>query len=81
MIELSIILTISVVLNIFFFFYLRWLLKNFTFLSENIQNLLETVETFSNHLGAVHELEMFYGDETIQNLIQHTRYLKDYFDD
>ena len=72
MIELTIIL-ISVGLNIFFVFYLRWLLKNFTFLSENTQNLLETAENFSNHLSAVYELETFYGDETLQNLLTHTR--------
>ena len=26
-------------------------------------------------------MEMFYGDETLQSLIQHTKYLKEYFDD
>ena len=60
-------------LNIFFIFYLRWLLKNFTFLSENVYNLLESVETFSNHLSAVYELETFYGDETLQNLLTHAK--------
>ena len=57
----------------FFIFYLRWLLKNFTFLSDNVYNLLETVETFSNHLSGVYELETFYGDETLQNLLTHAR--------
>ena len=73
MTELIIILAISIVLNVFFAFYLRWLLKNFTFLSENTHNLLETAETFSNHLSAVYELETFYGDETLQNLLMHAR--------
>jgi len=73
MIELIILLVISVVLNIFFALYLRWLLKNFTFLSENTHNLLETAETFSNHLSAVYELETFYGDETLQNLLTHAK--------
>ena len=73
MIELTIVLVISVIINIFLFLYLRWLLKNFTFLSDNVYNLLETVETFSNHLGAVYELETFYGDETLQNLLLHAK--------
>ena len=73
MVELTVILTISAGLNIFFIFYLRWLLKNFTFLSESIHNMLESVETFSNHLGAVYELETFYGDETLQNLLTHAK--------
>ena len=66
-------LIISVVLNIFFAFYLRWLLKNFTFLSDNIYNLLETTQAFSDHLSAVYELETFYGDETLQNLLTHAK--------
>ena len=73
MVELIVAITVSVGLNIFLFFYLRWLLKNFTFLSENVYNLLETVETFSNHLSGVYELETFYGDETLQNLLTHAK--------
>tara|TARA_R100001129_G_C5101954_1_gene184552 strand:+ start:112 stop:447 length:336 start_codon:yes stop_codon:yes gene_type:complete len=72
MIEWVIIL-ILLSLNVFFFFYLRWLLKNFTFLSENIHSLLESVDTFSNHLSGVYELETFYGDETLQNLLTHAK--------
>jgi len=73
MVELIVALTASVALNIFLFFYLRWLLSNFTFLSENVYNLLESAETFSNHLSAVYELETFYGDETLQNLLTHAK--------
>ena len=75
MIELVgvIILTISVILNLFFAFYMRWLLINFNFLSENIVNLLDTAENFSNHLAAIHELETFYGDETLHNLLKHSK--------
>tara|TARA_R110000824_G_scaffold275903_1_gene464486 strand:- start:221 stop:562 length:342 start_codon:yes stop_codon:yes gene_type:complete len=60
-------------LNVFFVFYLKWLLKNFSFLSENVYSLLESVDTFSNHLSAVYELETFYGDETLQNLLLHAK--------
>ena len=70
MIETTILIT-SAALNIFFVFYLRWLLKNFTFLSENTRNLFETAENFSNHLKAVYELETFYGDETLKVLLDH----------
>ena len=73
MIELITILTISVALNVFFAFYLKWLLKNFTFLSDNVYSLFETVESFSNHLSGIYELETFYGDETLQNLLAHAR--------
>ena len=73
MVELTIILIISAALNVFLALYLRWLLKNFTFLSNNVVNLLETLEAFSDHLSGVYELETFYGDETLQNLLTHAR--------
>ena len=76
MIEIFVILAL-LGLNVFFVFYLKWLLKNFTFLSDNVYNLLESVEAFSNHLSGVYELETFYGDETLQNLLTHAKQLTD----
>ena len=40
-------------------------------------NILETVENFSGHLSAIYELETFYGDETLQNLLKHSRQVVD----
>jgi hypothetical protein len=73
----TMILIISILFNIFFVFYTRWLLKNLSFLSENIVNVLETIEIFSTHLSAIHELEIFYGDDTLQNLIKHSKQVVD----
>lgn len=79
MIEVIIIiaLIVSISLNVLCGFYVRWLLKNFNFLSDNMMNVLETAETFSGHLSAIHELEMFYGDETLQNLLKHSKQVVD----
>ena len=73
MIEITVALILSIALNVFLFLYLRWLLRNFTLLSESVQNTAGTIETFSNHLSAVYELETFYGDETLQNLLKHAK--------
>ncbi len=72
MIVLSILFTLSLTINIFFVIYLRWLLRKFAFLSENIGDMISSMSTFSNHLEAIHELEAFYGDTTLGNLIQHS---------
>tara|TARA_R100001082_G_C4361290_1_gene159499 strand:- start:580 stop:918 length:339 start_codon:yes stop_codon:yes gene_type:complete len=72
-VAITIILVLSILLNVLCGIYIRWLLKNFNFLSENVKNILETVETFSNHLSAIYELETFYGDETLQNLLAHSK--------
>ena len=48
--------------------------------SETIGDLFEDIGNFSSHLENVHSLETFYGDETLQNLIRHSRDLLDEFD-
>ena len=53
--------------------YLRWILKKMAFLSENIGDLLSSLGGFSKHLEAIYELETFYGDVTLKNLIQHSK--------
>ena len=73
MIILIILLTLSVGINIFLITYLRWLLKKFAFLSENIEDLLSSINGFSKHLESIYELETYYGDSTLKNLIQHSQ--------
>ena len=69
---MTIILIISILINIFFVVYLRWLLKKLMFLSENILGLLQSLGLFSKHVSSVYGLETFYGDETLQNMLRHT---------
>ena len=78
---LSTILIVSLVGNLLFLWYVRELLKRMWTLTGSKKDLWGTIDNYSDHLKAVYEMEMFYGDETIQGLIQHTRYLKDYFED
>ena len=78
---LTLALIISFLGNVLFLWYVRELLKRMWTLTSTKTELWSTIENYSDHLKAVYEIEMFYGDETIQILIQHTRYLKDYFDD
>ena len=58
MIEVTI-LVVSIILNVFLFLYLRWLLKNFTFLSESMQSLLESADAFS---GDEEQLEDLFNE-------------------
>lgn len=66
-------LYLSVVLNIVFIWYLKTNLTALDEVREDLLGTLETVESFSNHLDQLHELESFYGDETLQALINHSR--------
>jgi len=75
MITLIILLVLSIGINIFLITYLRWVLKKLVFLSENIGDLLSSISAFSKHLEGIHELETYYGDLTLKNLIRHSKQL------
>tara|TARA_R110000824_G_C15216854_1_gene677176 strand:+ start:98 stop:508 length:411 start_codon:yes stop_codon:yes gene_type:complete len=81
---LGIILSLSIGVNIFLFWYLRRLLAKFIFISGNLNDLVKMINVYQNHLKQVYSMEMFYGDETLEHLMTHTRdlseILKDYED-
>ena len=80
-VALSIIFLISILLNVFLLVYLRYLLPRIYFVSENINSLVKSVVEFRDHLNAVHELERFYGDETLGTLLAHSVGLVEVLDD
>lgn len=62
---------VSIFINIFLMFYVKWLFKSLEVINMDIESLLEKINNFSTHLTEVHEMEMFYGDQTLQTLMQH----------
>ncbi len=72
---------ISAFLNIFLIWYCRNLMVSLYDVSENMQALVEEVLLFDQHLNSVHEMETFYGDETLGNLIRHSRGLTETLED
>ena len=69
---LSAILLVSIVFNIGIFVYARAAIARLLAVSEELGDLQQLVTSFANHLQSIHELEMFYGDETIKHLVEHT---------
>ena len=45
-----------------------------------MDEMIGAIASFTNHLSTVYEMEMFYGDETLQYLLQHARDLTKVFD-
>lgn len=82
MIILILILLVSLALNVLLSWYSLRSTKQLLFVSENVTELHERLEEFDGHIKFLYELEMFYGDETIKNLIRHSRdllkYMKQY---
>jgi hypothetical protein len=66
-------LVLSASINVFLLFYVRWLLKNLTYVSENMDGLWVSLREFSHHVQMLHETDMFYGDSNLQALIEHSR--------
>jgi hypothetical protein len=75
LILLLILLTISTILLGWFCYKLVFRLN---FVSDNIVELYERLQEFDQHINFIYELEMYYGDETLKNLIRHSRDLRNY---
>lgn len=65
----------SVSANFIAFYYIRVVLGRLLDVGENLEDLSKMVASYRNHLSSVYEMEMFYGDETLKFLIEHTRSL------
>ena len=59
---------------VFLVSYIRFLLKQLTFVSTNLTELNNEAISFAAHLKSVYELEAFYGDETLNGLLEHSMY-------
>lgn len=70
---LSILLVVSVLINILLVWYIKKMLKQLLFTSDNIGDLQISMNEFASHLESIHELEMFYGDSTLEGLITHSK--------
>lgn len=74
-------LILSIIGNFFGAWYIRRLLVKVLFVSQNLTDLVDLLETYRNHLRKIYSMEMFHGDETIKFLIQHTNSLLDVLED
>ena len=63
----------SLIFNGVMFWYLRKLTQRLTFIYQNIGDVSEIIANYRVHLKSVYQMEMFYGDETLQHLLDHTR--------
>jgi len=65
------VLAISILVNVVFIFYSRWLIGILRAREEDVNVLADNVAQYVGHVKAVHEMEMFYGDQTLKGLIEH----------
>ncbi len=66
---------LSALINVLFLFYVKWLLSIIKTISEDLELLSVKISDYVTHVDSLHELEMFYGEPTLQMLMEHGREL------
>ena len=64
-------ISFSLLINLASFWYIYNIIKKHRIIFEITDNLLINLEDFLAHLKALYELETYYGDETLKELIVH----------
>lgn len=65
----------SVVINFAFIAYAVYAARLNAKLEQDLQEIYDQIDDFTNHVENLHSLEMYYGDQNLQNLIDHSRQL------
>jgi hypothetical protein len=70
------IITLSIALGLAVW-YVRSLLRVMYQMTVDVQQMEDKMVEFSKHLDNVYEMEMYYGDETLGQLIRHSKEVVD----
>jgi hypothetical protein len=57
------------------------LLKKIYYITDTIDEINNRINAFTLHLSSVYNLNTFYGDETLHNLLKHGKELNSFIDD
>ncbi len=68
---LSASLSLSVIFNLGIAAYARSAITRLLLVSEEMGDLQDMINAFARHVKSVYELEMFYGDATLEHLMNH----------
>jgi hypothetical protein len=78
---LMLILLVSFAINVLLFVYSRNVAQKLVLISSEIDDMRAAAASFASHVKQVYELEMFYGDQTLQALMDHARSFREYMDE
>lgn len=77
---LEILLFVFIVLTFMLAFYSVRLARRMFVVGTNLEALYNMMYAFRTHVEQIHESEMFYGDQTLQALINHSKEMLDEMD-
>jgi len=58
---------------VFFGLYIKYLIKQIKNITSDVVVIREFISDYELALKSIYETEMFYGDATLQSLVEHTR--------
>jgi hypothetical protein len=64
---------LSIIANVGMVWYIIMSHREYRELENDIEDLVQKTFDLEEHLISVHQMEMFYGDPTLQSLIEHTK--------
>ena len=68
---LIICLVLSIALNLMLLWYIRNLIKYLDLSNKNIRKIFSSLVEFEDHLDQVYNMDIFYGDSTLESLLKH----------
>ena len=73
-----IILLLSIVLNVLLVWYVRKVQTEYIlFIRDNLEALTNMHTEFNEHLEVVNNMEMYFGDQTLVGLLEHSKFVKE----
>ena len=66
-------LSASIVVVVILIWYIKKLTTELNTISNYFDDFYVQINAYENHIDQIHGLEMFYGDQTLQGLIKHSR--------
>ena len=79
--EISIVMGVALLISVAFNFVLLrlaiWQSRDLADVSDNLGDLVEILKNYGEHLRKVYSLDSFYGDETLEFLMQHTNAVRE----
>ena len=76
-----VLLVLSLSLNILLIWFLRGLTSRLVLVSENMSDLVDHLVRYGSNLKSVYDMELYYGDETIKGLVEHTQMILEVLSD
>ena len=81
----TIILILSLALNVLLIWYVRKVrVEYILYLGDNLEELAYMHSEFTDHIEEIYNMEMFYGDESLSKLLEHSKFVsertKEYLD-